>query len=176
MPSKTIYVSDDDLPLYRRAQELADGNLSAAISTALRRHVELQEGRQEGFDEIEVRVGPGGGRRQRFLGALLAEWDHSTNEGMESYRVYRTRGGRFAVHLVREERWQDVGPDAAKYASGWRSWVGNWSSDQTWAHLPAESQLHVADDLDALGRMVPTGLYHLVAAAVDYPAIEDLDI
>ena len=36
MPNKTIYVSDDDLALYKRAQELA-GNLSQAISTALRR-------------------------------------------------------------------------------------------------------------------------------------------
>lgn len=49
MPNKTIYVSDDDLALYKRAQELA-GNLSQAISTALRRYVEMEEGRLEGFD------------------------------------------------------------------------------------------------------------------------------
>ncbi|NUR96504.1 MAG: EXLDI protein, partial [Kribbellaceae bacterium] len=42
MPNKTIYVSDDDLPLYKRAQELA-GNLSSAISIALRKYVELEE-------------------------------------------------------------------------------------------------------------------------------------
>ena len=32
VPNKTIYVSDGDLPLYQRAQELAGGNLSAAIA------------------------------------------------------------------------------------------------------------------------------------------------
>ena len=40
MPNKTIYVSDGDLSLYQRAQELAGGNLSAAISAALRRFVD----------------------------------------------------------------------------------------------------------------------------------------
>ena len=32
VPNKTIYVSDGDMPLFQRAQELASGNLSAAIS------------------------------------------------------------------------------------------------------------------------------------------------
>ena len=41
MPNKTIYVSDGDLPIYQRAQELAGGNLSSAITTALRRYVDL---------------------------------------------------------------------------------------------------------------------------------------
>lgn len=31
MPNKTIYVSDDDMPLYQRAQELAGGSLSSSI-------------------------------------------------------------------------------------------------------------------------------------------------
>ena len=57
MPNKTIYVSDDDLPLYQRAQELAGGSLSAALARALRRFVEMEEGRLEGYDEITVRVG-----------------------------------------------------------------------------------------------------------------------
>ena len=44
MPNKTIYVSDGDLPVFQRAQELADGNLSQAISRALRRFVDVEEG------------------------------------------------------------------------------------------------------------------------------------
>src|SRR6266581_2750040 len=54
VPNKTIYVSDGDLPLYQRAQELAGDNLSAAITAALRRYVDIEEGRREGFDEITV--------------------------------------------------------------------------------------------------------------------------
>ena len=48
VPNKTIYVSDGDLPLYQRAQELAGDNLSAAIAAALRRYVDVEEGRREG--------------------------------------------------------------------------------------------------------------------------------
>ena len=60
MPNKTIYVSEGDLPIFQRAQELAGGNLSSAIARALRRYVDLEEGLREGFDEIIVRVGPQG--------------------------------------------------------------------------------------------------------------------
>ena len=54
MPNKTIYVSDDDLPLFQRAQEIAGGKLSAAITAALRRYVEVEEGRQQGFEEVST--------------------------------------------------------------------------------------------------------------------------
>jgi hypothetical protein len=63
MPNETIYVSDEDLPIYDRAQDLSGGNLSAAISAAIRRYVEVQEGRQHGYDEIIVQVGAGAGRK-----------------------------------------------------------------------------------------------------------------
>ena len=43
MPNKTIYVSESDLPLYERAQELTGGNLSQAITRGLKRLVELEE-------------------------------------------------------------------------------------------------------------------------------------
>nr|BFE85439.1 hypothetical protein GCM10020093_080400 [Planobispora longispora] len=76
MPNKTIYVSDEDLPLFNRAQELAGGKLSAAISMALRRYVEMEEGRQEGYDEIVVKVGQGAAvRKQRFQGCCSASGD-----------------------------------------------------------------------------------------------------
>ncbi|MBC8099008.1 MAG: EXLDI protein, partial [Armatimonadetes bacterium] len=73
MPNKTIYVSDDDLPLFERAQALSGTNLSSAIVRALRRFIELEEARQRGLDEITVIVnGEGAHRRKRFLGTRLA--------------------------------------------------------------------------------------------------------
>src|SRR5438552_776727 len=105
MPNKTIYVSDDDLPLYRRAQELVGGNLAAAIAAALRRYVEVEEGRQEGYDEIVVRVGAGVGRKVRFSGVLLGQWERYTSSREETFRVYRSRTGKFVVHTQRAQEW-----------------------------------------------------------------------
>lgn len=176
MPNKTIYVSDDDLPLYQRAQDLAGGTLSAVIATALRRFVELEEGRRQGYDEIVVRVGPGLGRKQRFSGVLLAEWGRSTNERTEVFRVYRSRTERFVIHVERSEAHTNTGPNAEKWNTGWRAWVGDWSANQTWTRTPAESTLRIAESLEELRGLVPAELYDLVADAANQPTIEDLDI
>jgi EXLDI family protein len=176
MPNKTIYVSDDDLPLYQRAQELAGGTLSAAIASALRRYVEIEEGRQQGYDEIIVRVGTGLGRKQRFSGVLLAELERSGNQGSETYRVYRTRSDKYVVHVEKSEAHIDVGPNAEKWSTGWRAWIGDWSAEQAWTRTPASSTLHVAATLDDLRALVPEELYHVVADMADQPVIEDLDV
>ena len=54
--------------------------------------------------------------------------------------------------------------------------VGDWSADQTWTRIPADSTLRITDDLDALREIVPLKLYELVLDAVSLPTIEDLDI
>ena len=66
--------------------------------------------------------------------------------------------------------------NAEKYRTGWRAWVGDWSANQSWTHIPADSSLRIADDLDALREIIPSELYELVLDAVDQPAVEDLDI
>src|SRR5689334_18418879 len=101
VPNKTIYVSDDDLPLFERAQEIAGSNLSSAIVRALRRFIEIEEARQGGLDEITVIVGPPGGhQRKRFIGARLARWlrQSANGKGTDVLSVYRTAKGRFALH------------------------------------------------------------------------------
>ena len=122
VPNKTIYVSDGDLPLYQRAQELAGDNLSAAISAALRRYVDVEEGRREGFDEIIVRVGPGKGRKVRFTGVLLGEWVNSSFSRVETFRVYRGRTGKFVLHIERSPDFSMV--DAEGKPAGWRGYLG----------------------------------------------------
>jgi EXLDI family protein len=180
MPNKTIYVSDDDLPLFQRAQEIAGGKLSAAISAALRRYVEVEDGRDEGYDEVTVQAGPGGGRRVRFNGILLVEWARSTSSRVETYRVYRGRKGKYVVHLKKSKEWFNTsGEGDAKgttSSSTWRAVLDAFSSNQTWGFTAAESILEIADDLDALRELVPSELYDLVANAADFPAVEDLDV
>ena len=174
MPNKTIYVSDDDLALYKRAQEIA-GNLSSAISTALRRYVEMEEGRLEGFDEITVRVGRGAGRKQRFSGVLLAEGGRSSKDGYEAFKIYRSRTGKFVLHADRRNQFKQ-GANAEEYLSGWRSWVGNWSTDQSWSMAQGEATLQVVDTIEELRDLIPEDLYALVEEAAEQPAVEDLDI
>jgi EXLDI family protein len=176
VPNKTIYVSEEDLPVFQKAQELAGGNLSAAISTALRRFIEVEEGQSEGYEEIVVRVGPKRGRKVRFTGVLLGEWSRSTSQGVvEQYRIYRSHTGKFAVHKTRSAEWTAGSPDD-KWNKGWRSWVGNWSSEQSWGFRPEEATLRVAETLEELKEMLPTELYDMVVDAAEQPAIEDLDI
>ncbi|RRQ28355.1 EXLDI protein [Rhodococcus sp. Eu-32] len=172
MPNKTIYVSDADLPLLQRAQELTGGNMSSAIVEALRRLVDVEEGKREGFQEVVVRVGPGEGRRQRFVGVLLVEWGRSTKDRVEEFRVYRGRSGKFVVHTTKspETSWT-AGANGS--AQGWRKYL---SSDQQWSTTAATATLDIADDLDALREVIPPELFALVSDATADPVVEDLDI
>ena len=176
MPNKTIYVADDDLPLYGRAQELAGGSLSSAISTALRRYVEAEEGRREGYDEITVEVGSGARRKVRFTGALLGQWRHSTGVQIDEYRVYRTRKGKFAVYLERSPDWSWTGGWGKKPPPAWLKYLGLGNPEEDWGFAKAESTLEVADSLEALRAKIPAELYEMVAAVAEEPPVKDLDI
>jgi EXLDI family protein len=172
MPNKTIYVSDSDLPIYNRAQELAGGNLSKAISMALRRYVDAEEGRLEGFKEITVHVGPGTGRnrqRQRFTGVKLGEWVWSNEKKAEIYRVYRARSGKFVVHVEKS-------PDYVNNTSetGLKKLLG--LGEQIWASNTGDSTLEVVDTLEELKSKIPEALYEMVAATAEAPPVQDLDI
>jgi EXLDI family protein len=172
VPNKTIYVSDGDLPLYERAQEVAGGNLSAAIVAALRRYVDLEDGRREGFDEITVRVGPGAGRKVRFTGVLLGTWGNTTSGRAEIVNVYRSRSGKFVVHTQRTPDWSTR--DAEGRPGGWRAWLG--LGNFSWLGTTGESTLEVVDTVDALREKIPLELFEMVAAAAQQPVVEDLDI
>ncbi|KAA0021612.1 EXLDI protein [Antrihabitans cavernicola] len=181
MPNKTIYVSDDDLPLFQRAQELVGGNLSGAIVTALNRFIEIEEGRQAGYEDVVVRVGLDGARKQRFSGRLLADWNRSNNSGevMERYKIYQGRTGKFVVHLQRSD-WNE-----------WQKWrkdeSGNWLKDLT-GFTSLRSMLgvsnpdwgdytvQVVETLDELRDLLPGKLYRVVVDAVENPHVEELDV
>jgi EXLDI family protein len=172
VPNKTIYVSQGDLRLYQRAQELAGDNLSAAISAALRRYVDIQEAKREGFDEITVRVGPGKGRKVRFTGVLLGEWVNSSSSRVETFRVYRGRTGKYVVHIERSQGYTMV--DEQGRPAGWRGYIG--LGNISYGSTPAESSLDVVETLDEVRARVPQQLYDMVASAPADPAVEDLDV
>jgi hypothetical protein len=199
MPNKTIYVSDDDLALYERAQALAGGNLSAAVSHALRRFVEAEEAHQGGYEQVTVRAGSGHDRReQRFSGVLLGEWRHPTAERrIERFRVYRTPKGKFALHTSRMPDWA-AWSDPETWRGGWhRDWdrergenpAENWRDfkqglkqtlrrevSRGWWWGPTEETLDVTDSLEELRDKMPADFYDTLTGEGGRPDVEDLDI
>ena len=172
VPNKTIYVSDGDLPLFQRAQELSGGNLSAAIAGALRRYVDVEEGRREGFDEITVQVGPGKGRKVRFTGVFLGEWINTSYSRVETFRVYRGRTGKYVLHIERSPDFSVLNEEGKP--AGWRGYLG--IGNISYGNTPAESTLDVVDTVEELRDRIPPQLYDSVLASAKQPAIEDLDI
>lgn len=172
MPQKTIYVSDADLELYQRAQEITGGNLSAAITQGLRRLVDAVDAVDSGMEEVTVRVGTGLARRQRFFGVELASWSRSTKDGVEAFRAWQTRTGKIAVHCTRsaEHLWS-AGEDGK--ATGLRKHL---SQHQQWGVVPERGTLTVYDDLEQLRGEIPDELYQLVAAGYGSTQVEELDI
>ena len=172
MPNKTIYVSDGDLSLYQRAQELGGGNLSAAIASALRRFVEVEESKSEGFSDIVVRVGLEKGRKVRFVGVLVGELLDSSN-GPKYYHVYRGRTGKYVLHVEREA--QFTATDSQGKPAGWRGYLG--IGNIRYGGAPGESTLEVFTSLDELKDKVPPELFDMVSRSARQPAaIEDLDL
>jgi EXLDI family protein len=176
MPNKTIYVSDDDLELFARAQELSGGNLSATITAALKRYVEVEEGRREGYEEITVKVGPGAGRKVRFTGVLLGEWGRSTSKTVELFKVYRSQKGKFVVHTERSPDYVWTAGDQQPGAGGLRNFLNMFSPNQAWGSTQGEATLDVVDTVEQLREKIPPELYDLIASDAEQPPVEDLDI
>jgi EXLDI family protein len=172
VPNRTIYVSEDDQPLYKRAQDLAGGNLSAAITTALKRFIESEDARNAGFEEVVVKVGFGAGRKVRFHAALLGEWFSSVGEKFVHYRVYRGPK-KFALHVEHTEYFE-MRDAQGNPLTGWRAWTGIGMASG--GGKPAEATLDVFDKLDDLRDRIPGELFETVAASVRQPGVQELDI
>jgi EXLDI family protein len=173
VPNRTIYVSEEDQALFKRAQELAGDNLSAAISSALKRYVELADAQNAGYEDVVVKVGIGAGRKVRFSGILLGEWMDTQSERFEHYRVWRGPTGKFAIHIERTEHFE-MRDAQGNVLTGWRAWTGIGMASG--GGQPARATLQVVDTLEELQSRVPAELYEMVAGAVDLPQVEELDI
>jgi EXLDI family protein len=174
MPTKTIDVSDADLPLYQRAEDLTGGNLATAVATALGRFVEQEERRRDGFEEIILRVGRGAGRNVRFTGTLLGEWSRTAADNSECVRVFLTRKGKFVVHRDRSDDCHVSAANSHGSWWGWRSYLG--FGEYSCTFVRGTAGLDVADSLAELRDLLPAELYDRVAVTAEEPTFDDLDI
>lgn len=172
MPNKTIYVSEGDQELFARAQELAGGNLSAAIAKALARWVDVTEGAADGYHDVVVRVGVGKGRKVRFTAVLVGRLTDATNSSYAKWRVFQGRTGKYVVHVERGAEFTMVGADGKP--AGWKGHLG--IGDVRYGETPAESTLEVVDTLEELEGRLPPELFEMVARSARQPTVEELDI
>lgn len=137
--------------------------------------VSFEKGESDEFREVVVKVGPGGGRAQRFVGRLLGESTQVTRVGVELVRVYLGRKGKYAVHKKTTD-WTDfsVITDWAKELKkkDWRNGLDLDLDAQSWS----DSTLEVVDSFEELRDRVPARIYRTLVDTTDHPPIEDLDI
>ncbi|MEU5576265.1 EXLDI protein [Streptomyces huasconensis] len=186
MPNRTIYVGEGDVALFQRAQSLTGGNLSAAITRALQRFVEIEEAHLEGFEEVEVRVGSDGVyRRKRFVARRIAQGRRqpSADRRGEWFAVYHTRKGRFAVYHKQFTEspkpehmpWGDA--EDPRYTIEYWNNVTEFDSAHGWEPADnAEMSLDVYENLDDLKAALPEDLARVVEDNAQQQPVEELDI
>lgn len=161
MPNKTIYVSEDDMPLFERAKSISGDNLSATISLALGMYVEQHEAKEKGFEEVTLKVGKVAYAMKRFEGRLLAKAVTPNNDDKpgEAFEVYETPKGNLVVYHTLPPQW-----------GGFPNPDGSWLNGQ------AEYRLHVCKEVDELYKKTPTELADVVKNIIEGNEVEDLDI
>lgn len=102
MGNKTIYVSEQDEPLFEEAKSIAGEALSSVIARALREYVSRHQQIAKGMKEIGLRIGKHNAEREvRFIGAEIAHWQGFSDDKNWWMRaeVYQTQKGKWAVFL-----------------------------------------------------------------------------
>lgn len=171
MPTKNVYVSDGDLPLFDRAAELA-GGMSPAIAAGIRLYVTQQEKQRKDTEmriiELEVDEGNSVVATKRFSGRQILRSRLGDGQRFQTFRVYATAKGQYAVHMRDEPNWSGLtrgGDDALDDAA---SWEGDW-----WQ---SERSLHVFADIESMRDVLPGEVVQALIHLGDQPAVEDLDI
>lgn len=166
MPNKTIYVSDADLPIFERAQELDGANLSATITNALRKLVEERAKAALGMHEVEVKVGKVAYTYKRFTGRLIAKGRGSNRKApLKVLEVYQTARGKLAVYTK-------VAPDDASFYAN----PVTARNPEAWMADEGEYSLEVYETAEDLQGQIPDELYQAVVQTLSGNIVEEMDI
>lgn len=173
MPTKNVYVSEADLPLFEQAAELA-GALSTAVAAGLRLFVAQRERERKRtqMSTIEVTVDEGPAVvTKRFVGRHVLHFEEREGTRTASYRVYLTARGQYAVYSRTDPDWSALSRsgDTDADAEDPETWSGEW-----WR--AGERTLRVFPGLDAMVGQVPEALCEALASVAEQPAVEELDI
>lgn len=103
MPNKTIYIADEDMAVFQKAQEIAGKSISKVIAEALREFVVRKTLEGTEFEEHEVWSGHRDHglkiEKVRFIGKYICGVfdDDIKNEYATLTRLYKSRKGKFLV-------------------------------------------------------------------------------
>lgn len=161
MPNKTIYVSEDDLPLFERAKAISGDNLSATIAEALSQYIDQHGAKERGFEKITLKVGKVAYSMKRFEGRLLAKAVTPAKDDRpgEAFEVYETVKGNYVAYRTTPP-----------------SWGGMPSPDGSYLDGQTEYRLDVCQKTSELFSYVPAELVAVVERIAEGKEIEDLDI
>jgi len=173
MPNKTIYVSDADLPLFEKAQELYGSNLSSTIVRVLRHAIERgnkceADDTEADFHDVIIEAGQNGCYiKQRFSGRLIAKWKTgSADKVSQTIRLYETKNGRYALYSMSKTNWESY------------DWYGWKPSKEKKKERPESGtcMLEVFESFEAFKDRIPKEICDIVAKKLSGVTIEDLDI
>jgi EXLDI family protein len=114
LPIKTIYIKDEDMPIFERAVEIAGDNFSSIVSDAVREYVARKDLQGGGIKDIMLEIGTwqSDGKKDikkiTFQGEFLAEATDQSGGGITNWRIYRTKKGKYFIYR-REQNDADTG-------------------------------------------------------------------
>ena len=168
MPSRNVYVAEDDVSLFTEASEIA-GGLSAAVAEALRDYVKKHQRAGAGYEEIELMLRTDGvDHRVTFMGRRLVRVSQPAPEGTRIDTVYQTAKNQLAVATKIQQKLPD-------WAAGQENL---WSHPETWDRdfwVAGDKTMVVYPDIEHLGQ-VDGALAERVESALAIPPFEVLDI
>lgn len=169
MANKTIYVSEQDEPIFEKAKDIAGEGLSGVISKALREFVLRHEKSKEYLKEISVTVGtPGSQREQRFIGKELYTWQgfDDAKEWWLQAHIYLTKKQQLAIYLRHVHK--------ATLLLNKKKWI----ADGEYLSNPSHSELFVLQSSQEAPKELPTELVKRIREVEEKErqSIEYLDI
>jgi EXLDI family protein len=173
MPTKNVYVSDADLPLFEKAAELA-GALSTAVAAGLRLYVAQceRETRKMAMQTIEVEVNDGPVVSvKRFVGRKILRYEERSGLRTTTFRVYLTAKNQYAIYQRNDPDWGTLS-NTEGTGPGWEdaeTWQGDWWHSK-------ERSLQVFPNLDSMKGHMPSELIAALTQTQQQPAVEELDI
>jgi hypothetical protein len=117
--NKTVYLRDDEVPVWEKARELSGDKLSPVIVAALKEYIDKTEAEKRGFERIVIgfRDSEDNGlqKKKAFFGRWIIppgdKWHAVDDDGSSSYpNVAETAKGNLVIH-EREFRFDGAGDE-----------------------------------------------------------------